>query len=135
MHPIHINTHGSILICPYLNISSINMKCQTAILHMISIVWYINPLMLWPENIRKLGQYHGYHYLVLVSIERLFRLSGYIYSYYKDKTIVRQSCLYNRNSYIGKTAYFYWNNPQIPCISRASADMISVIRMVCSCLP
>ena len=33
--------------------------------------------------------------------------------HYKDKTVMRPSYLYNGNSYPGKTAFSYWDNPQI----------------------
>ena len=39
-------------------------------------------------------------------------LSWHRYYYYKDKTVVRPSYLYNRNIYAGKIAYLYWEGPQ-----------------------
>ena len=44
--------------------------------------------------------------------DRLFIYGDF---YYKDKTVMRPSYLYNGNPYTGKTAYLYWDNPQDIC--------------------
>ena len=36
--------------------------------------------------------------------------------YYKDKTVVRQSYLYDGNTYTDKTTSLYWDFPQVPSI-------------------
>ena len=41
-----------------------------------------------------------------------YSLSSYKIPYHKDKTVVRQSRLYNENQYIGNTTSLYWGGPQ-----------------------
>ena len=42
------------------------------------------------------------------------------YFHYKDKIVVRPSCLYNGNPYPGKTASLYWDGFHVPGCSRVS---------------
>ena len=70
---------------------------------------------------KKLSKYHGRWWPQPNMKDHLCRYWDF---HYEDKTVVRQSYLYNGNSYIGTMSSLYWNRPLDLCIARSSGTIV-----------